>query len=539
MYLKDFKRNVILYSSVPFCALFMVLCGTKSGCTVNHRGWKWQGLTIVTLLFIFSLTTFAQQYPKREMRAVWIATVANIDWPSNDSLTVEQQQKEMIELLDLVKAYHMNTVVFQIRPCADAFYNSPYEPWSQWLTGQQGKAPDPFYDPLEFAIAECRKRGIDVHVWLNPYRAVRDTAKNTTVANHISNVHPERFLTYGNTLYFNPGLQEARDFVARVVSDIVRRYQVDAIHMDDYFYPYRIAKKEFPDDRTFAEFPRGFSPEQREDWRRDNVNLIIKQLHDSIRSIKPWVEFGISPFGVWRNIEKDPAGSLTQAGQTNYDDLYADILKWQKEGWIDYVVPQIYWQIGKKVADYAILADWWSRNSYGCPVYVGQAPYRIDKKAKEKEWHTSKEIIRQIELNRQYPNISGSMFFSAKFMRSNPLKIREKLLKKAYRYPALPPVNYKIASVAPGSPYQTKLDISYGTITLTWKAGANNKSFVVYKFRKGKPASIDQVQNIFVTTSDTKVSFPVNNDTNTGKYYYMISSLSHSNTESAPVHFNQ
>lgn len=544
MYLKDSKRK--LYSSVSLCATSVVLCETELCYTENHgedmenhRGMPWLRFIIPALLLLMSTTSFAQHHPKREMRAVWIATVANIDWPSDDSLPVDKQQKEMIELLDLAKAYHMNTVVFQIRPCADAFYNSPYEPWSQWLTGQQGKAPDPYYDPLEFTINECRKRGIDIHVWLNPYRAVRDTAKNTTVANHITNLHPEWFLTYGNTMYFNPGLPETRNFVAQVVSDIVRRYEIDAIHMDDYFYPYRIAKKEFPDDKAFAEFPRGFSPEQREDWRRDNVNLIIKQLHDSIRSIKPWVEFGISPFGVWRNIDKDPAGSLTQAGQTNYDDLYADILKWQKEGWIDYVVPQIYWQIGKKVADYAILADWWSRNSYGCPVYVGQAPYRIDKKAKEKEWHKSKEIIRQIELNRQYPNINGSMFFSAKFMRSNPLKVHERLLKKVYKYPALPPVNYKIASVVPGTPVDTRMDISYGTISLIWKAGANNKSFVVYKFRKGKPATLDKAENIFLTTAGTSVSFPVNKDTDTGKYYYMVSSLSYSNTESAPVHFNK
>ena len=494
---------------------------------------------LICLLVLFPSFLFSQDHPKREMRAVWIATVANIDWPSSDSLPVEVQQKEMIELLELVKIYHMNTVVFQIRPCADAFYLSPYEPWSKWLMGEQGKAPEPFYDPLEFAIKECRKRGIDIHVWLNPYRALRDTTGEDSMADHITNTHPEWFLNYGNTKYFNPGLPETRDFVARVVSDVVRRYDIDAIHMDDYFYPYRIPKVDFPDDKTFAEYSRGFASDKRDDWRRDNVDLIIKQIHDSMRVIKPWVEFGISPFGVWRNIEKDPTGSKTQAGQTNYDDLFADILKWQKEGWIDYVVPQLYWHIGKKVADYEVLADWWSKNSYGCPVYIGQAPYRIDKKSKDKPWRKSKELIRQIELNRNYPNITGSMYFSAKFMRKNPLGIKEKLLKKSFKYPSLTPVNSKIASVVPGVPKDASLLTSTGNIQLSWNTTGNTKSFVIYKFPKGKKASLDNAENIFLTTSETSVSFTLDKKTNPDKYYYMITSLSYSNMESAPVHFNQ
>lgn len=492
---------------------------------------------VIVFLSLVQQQVFSQDHPKREMRAVWIATVANIDWPSSDSLTVDVQQREMTELLDLVKAYHMNTVVFQIRPCADAFYASPYEPWSKWLMGEQGKAPFPFYDPLDFAIKECRKRGIDIHVWLNPYRALRDSTGADAMPQHLTNTHPEWFLTYGNAKYFNPALPETRDFVTRVVSDVVRRYDIDAVHMDDYFYPYRIANIDFPDDKAFAAFPRGFAPDQRNEWRRDNVNLIIKQIHDSVRAIKPWVEFGISPFGVWRNIDKDPTGSRTQAGQTNYDDLYADILRWQKEGWIDYVVPQIYWQIGKKVADYAILADWWSKNAYGCPVYVGQAPYRIEKKAKEKPWRRSKELIRQIELNRTYPNINGSMFFSAKFMRKNPLNIKKKLLKQVYKYPALAPVNSKVASVLPGIPSNAALKISNGNVQLSWTSTGNSKSFVVYKFRKGKKSSLEHAENIFVTTSETSVSFPLGTCNDPNKYYYMLTSLSPSNTESTPVYF--
>ena len=271
------------------------------------------------LLFITIIVhqdIIAQTHPKHEMRAVWIATVNNIDWPSSPNLTVDDQQKEMIRLLDLMKQYNLNTVVFQIRPAADAFYQSSIEPWSQWLTGQQGKAPEPFYDPLEFVITECRKRGLDIHAWLNPYRALKDTA-NLTDPSHVTRIHPEWFLTYGSTVYFDPGLPQTRDYVAGVVSDIVRRYDIDAIHIDDYFYPYRITRVNFPDDSSFFKYPRGYLPEQRDDWRRDNVNVIIKQLSDSIKAIKQWVELGISPCGVWRNSNIYSAGLDTVAGRTN------------------------------------------------------------------------------------------------------------------------------------------------------------------------------------------------------------------------------
>ena len=280
------------------------------------------------------------------------------------------------------------------------------------------------------------------------------------------------------------------NFVAQVVSDIVRRYDIDGVHMDDYFYPYRIAGVEFPDNESFKNNSRGYTAEQKEDWRRNNVDLIIKQIHDSIKAIKPWVEFGISPFGVWRNIAKDPAGSNTKAGVTNYDDLYADILKWQKEKWIDYVTPQIYWEIGKKVADYKILADWWSHNSFGTQLYIGQAPYRINPSAKEKSWQSADEIINQIKLNRKYHEISGSMFFSAKFMRSNPLELHEKLVKKYYRYPALAPSNMRINPVIAESPVNARLSTDNGKLHFSWEKGENTKSFVIYQFRKWEGKNI-------------------------------------------------
>lgn len=478
----------------------------------------------------------SQYHPKNEMRAIWIATVGNIDWPSKASLSPEEQKKELVHLLDLAKQYNLNTIVFQVRPAADAFYSSSIEPWSQWLNGKQGLASEPFYDPLEFAISECRKRGLDIHAWVNPYRAVTDTSL-TTCENHITHIHPEWFLTYGRTVYFDPGLPQTRDYVARVVSDIVRRYDIDAVHMDDYFYPYRIANVSFPDDSSFSKYSNGYTPEQRDDWRRENVNLTIKQISDSIKSIKPWVEFGISPFGVWRNRDKDPDGSETEAGQTNYDDLFADILLWQKNGWIDYITPQIYWHLGFKRADYSILTDWWSHNSYGCNLYIGQAPYRIGRKAGAKEWRSSRQIIRQIKLNHTFPNVGGSMFFSAKVLQKNPLHLKEKMIKGMYRYQSLPPSNNRITPVMPHTPSAARLNISDGKIYLSWEKEGNNKKFIIYKLRKGKPADLNDPENIFNVTSETGISFPVSRKTDIKRYFYVISARSETNTESYPEYF--
>ncbi len=497
---------------------------------------KYLNLLIVLLL---SSHINAKNYPKREMRAVWIATVVNIDWPSKSGLTVNMQKDEMIQLLDLAKEYRLNTVVFQVRPASDAFYPSTLEPWSQWLTGEQGVAPVPFYDPLDFAIKECRKRGLEIHLWLNPYRAARDTAMNSVSENHPKKKHPEWFVNYGKTSYYNPGLAETRNHVSSVVADILKRYEVDAIHFDDYFYPYRIAGKEFPDQKAFEKYPNGFAPNQKDDWRRNNVDLIIKQLHDTIEAVAPQVEFGISPFGVWRNKSKDPLGSATRAGQTNYDDLYADILKWQKEGWVDYVTPQIYWHIGKEVADYSIIAEWWSRNTYGCRLYTGQALYKIDKESKDKEWRSAKQLIKQIELNRSLPNVDGSMFFSAKWMKANLLGLKKKLHRNLYRYEALPPVNPRVKQITPDVPQNLKMIVADGKINLSWKPGEDNQKFVLYKLRRGKSESIENAKNIILVTGDVSVSLDLNRKNDPQKNYFVLTAISPTNIESVADYFKK
>lgn len=497
-------------------------------------------------LFVFTFISvisacclYSQTYPIREMRAVWIATVENIDWPSSPNLSTVEQQHEMLTLLDIIKEHNLNTVVFQIRPCADAFYLSKFEPWSAWLTGQQGRPPEPFYDPLEFVISECRKRGLDIHVWLNPYRAIRDTAKYKPVPGHITQTHPEWFLVYGNTMYFDPALPETRDHVSRVVSDIVKRYDIDAIHMDDYFYPYRIAGRSFPDDSSFALYKGHYTDKQRDDWRRNNVDLIIRQLRDSIKQNKPWVEFGISPFGVWRNADRDPAGSVTRAGQTNYDDLFADILKWQKEKWIDYVVPQIYWHIGFSVADYSVLARWWNDNSFNCPLYIGQAFYRIDRKSDVKSWRSSDEIAKQLALNRDLENVDGSMFFSAKYLRSSPGGLNRTLKRKAYKYVALVPSNDHVKTIIPENPGNTEIAVKNDSVFLSWDRGRNVKNFVIYKFRIGDEADRGNSQAIFCVTSRNELGFRQNRKTRTNRYYYVITSISLTNHESEPVFFHR
>ena len=353
-------------------------------------------------------------------RGAWIATVANIDWPSaeavgNDSL----QQEEMTFLLDSLQAIGINAIIFQVRPTADALYKSEYEPSSHWLTGTQGDSLT--WDPLQWTIEQAHARKMEVHVWLNPYRVnLAKTDTSMISADHIWRKHPEWFWEYNKQWYFDPGLDVTREWICTIVQDIISRYDVQAIHMDDYFYPYPVGGKAIPDAATFAKYPRGF--EDIREWRRNNVNLAIQDISATIRECKDSVQFGISPFGVWRNASVDSTGSATQAGITNYDDLYADIRLWIREGWIDYVLPQLYWEIGKKAADYEVLAHWWANEVRGtnCKLYIGMAPYRLENASPKTPWGVGNEIGRQMQLNRAIPEISGECFYSTRPLLRNP-----------------------------------------------------------------------------------------------------------------------
>lgn len=377
---------------------------------------------VVFLLFSLSVSGLSTMSASGLMpfRGAWIATVANIDWPSEQAIgDTERQKQEMLFLLDSLESIGINAIVFQVRPTADALYKSDYEPSSHWLTGKQGDSLT--WDPLEWTIEEAHLRHMEVHVWLNPYRVnLAKTDTSMICANHIWRKHPEWFWCYNKQWYFDPGLDITREWICTVVADIVDRYNIQAIHMDDYFYPYPVGKLQLPDNQTFKNHPRGFTDIR--EWRRDNVNRAIEEIYRTIKECKPEVQFGISPFGVWRNASVDSTGSQTQAGITNYDDLYADIRLWIQKGWIDYVLPQLYWEIGKKVADYEVLAHWWANEVKGtkCQLYIGMAPYKLEGAKSTTAWGSGNEIERQMKLNRTIPEITGECFYSTRPLLRNP-----------------------------------------------------------------------------------------------------------------------
>lgn len=385
------------------------------------------------ILLIAACIHAQNQSPVQELRAVWVATVSNIDFPSSPTANSNVQRAEFIKLLDMHRRNGMNAVVVQIRPASDAFYPSALEPWSQWLTGRQGQPPFPYYDPLEFMIDETHKRKMEFHAWMNPYRAVFNINSSSISATHITKIHPEWFLTYGDKKYFDPGNKDVQKHVTAVVKDVTSRYAVDAIHFDDYFYPYRLPGKEFPDEATYRVYGNGMT---KDDWRRSNTDSIIVMLSRVIKEENKNCQFGISPFGVWRNADKDPNGSNTKAGQTNYDDLYADILLWLKNGWIDYVAPQLYWEIGHNLADYTTLIEWWSKNTYGKNCYIGLGIYRAGSNA---AWKDKTQIPRQIEKLRNTPNINGMIFFSSKTFEKNPNGWNDSLRLNYFSLPANAP----------------------------------------------------------------------------------------------------
>ncbi len=389
----------------------------------------------MVLLFIsWMMAMGLKAQPQYEFRGVWIATVMNIDWPPQNA-TVEAQKADFIRQLDIHKANGMNAVIVQVRPAGDAFYPSPYEPWSQWLTGTQGKAPVPFYDPLAFMIQEAHKRGMEFHAWLNPYRAEFSVGRSSISADNNIRKNPHWYLTYGTTRYFDPSNAQVQQFVVDVIRDIVRRYDIDAIHMDDYFYPYPVAGKTFPDDQAYQ---RAGTTLSRGDWRRANVDSIIKNINIAIKATKPYVKFGISPFAVWRNLSDDTQGSDSRAGLTNYDHLYADVLLWLRKGWIDYVTPQLYREINDPLIAYEKLVDWWSKHSFGRHVYIGHGIYRaLENNA---NWKKPNQLPDQIKITRYTTGIEGSVFYSSKIFKRNPNGWNDSLRNNYYRLPAKVPV---------------------------------------------------------------------------------------------------
>lgn len=460
-------------------------------------------LVLILACVVVKMSAFAQS-PKREFRAAWIATVSNIDWPSKQGLPVDQQKQEFIRMIGDLKGMGCNAVIVQIRPAADAFYESAAEPWSRFLTGKQGAAPSPFYDPLQFMIEETHKRNMEFHAWFNPFRVLTDAKKNPNPAGHVSRIHPEWLVSYGGKSQLDPGIPDARDYVLNIIMDVVKRYDIDAVHLDDYFYPYRIAGQEFGDHKSYARYKNAFT--NKDDWRRDNVNTFVSALHARMRSSKPYVKLGISPFGVWRNASKDPEGSATRGGQTNYDDLYADVVLWMKKGWIDYVLPQLYWEHGHRAAPFEVLLPWWERHSYGRHVYYGLGVYRM-LDAKKGPWTSTRELLWQIRDIRRTSRNPGYSLYSASNFKKIRIPIQDSI-EKISAYPAFPPMMKWIDSIPPKTPSSLKVRVQSEGNHIEWKPAKNDRDtrcYAVYRFVDNEPVDLRRNDRIIKVQSSTEL----------------------------------
>ncbi|GAB4035476.1 glycoside hydrolase family 10 protein [Spirosoma gilvum] len=427
--------------------------------------------------------------PKREFRAVWIATVDNIDWPSKKGLPVADQQREIVEMFDMYQQMGLNAVIVQVRSAADAFYAKSSEPWSEWLTGQQGLAPNPFYDPMEFMIEQAHQRGLEFHAWFNLDRA--SFSKYSSIApSNIMYRKPEWLLTYGGKKLFNLGIPAVRSYIAGIVANVVREYDVDGIHFDDYFYPYAEPGQVIRDDATYQANNNG---QTKADWRRDNVNRLIVELRDSIRENKPWIKFGVSPFGIWKNQASDPEGSATNGGQAYYDQ-YADTRKWVREGLIDYIVPQVYFSSEFGRVPYKTLVDWWCRNTGKVHLYIGHGAYRVGRGSeRDPGWWRANEFPNQFRYNRQQKAVQGSVLFSAKNLKLNPLAIRDSLQTTFYRHLALAPTMPWLDSIPPLPPRDLKAAVTPEGVELFWEQspeasdGDGAEAYLVYRFEGRRP----------------------------------------------------
>lgn len=374
--------------------------------------------------------------PVPELRGMWIASVENVDWPSETGLSAREQRAELTGLLDTAVERRLNAVFLQVRPTADALWPSTKEPWSQWLTGVQGQ--DPGWDPLGTAVAEAHARGLELHAWFNPYRVANHTDPQRLVAAHPARRNPSWAVPYGGKLYYNPGLPEVRAFVQEAMLDAVSRYPLDGVHWDDYFYPYPVAGEEFDDDEAYARHGTAFP--SRADWRRHNTDTLVKEMSDRLKTARPAARFGVSPFAVWRNSDRDPLGSQTRAGVQTYDDLYADTRKWVREGWIDSIVPQAYWQIGHPSADYAAIVEWWAHTVRGTGVslYVGEALYRCDADSSTPAWRDPAELSRHLTLAARHAEVRGHVYFSAKQVTADPNGAMARVVADHYPATAAP-----------------------------------------------------------------------------------------------------
>lgn len=477
--------------------------------------------------------------PKREFRAAWVATVDNIDWPSKKNLSTATQQQEFIRILDKHQQLGLNAAMVQVRAAADAFYARSTEPWSEWLSGTQGKSPDPYYDPLEFMIQESHKRNIEFHAWLNLSRGTHKVSKSLA-ENHITKVHPEWFFKYDNHLLFNLGLPEVREYIIDIVRNIVRFYDVDGIHFDDYFYPYTVVGQQINDGLSFQKYGGDFT--SIEDWRRYNVDQTIKGIGDAIKAEKPRVKFGVSPFSVWRNASADVLGSPTQGGQTSYDNLYADTRKWFREGWIDYIAPQVYFTFEFDKVPYKVMTDWWAEQPSNRHIYMGHGTYRVGNQDRDAAWNMPNQIPRQVRYNRVKRAVQGSIFYNTSSLFKNNLGVADSL-QQLFKMPALTPVMPWKDNVPPNAPQNVMVKRVRGIgAVVTWEeprvASRDNEpihKWVVYRFETNEVMNLEDPARILSIVPNSGLLNYLDKTASSDKsYIYLVTALDRLQNESAP-----
>ncbi|MCM1309454.1 MAG: family 10 glycosylhydrolase [Bacteroides sp.] len=455
-------------------------------------------LLLFSLIYLISLISPAAK--KHDFRGAWIQTI----YQGYDKRTTAENQQYLTGLLDSLQAAGINAVIFQVRPRADALYRSDIEPWSRFISGEVGKAPNPEWDPLDFMIEQAHARGMELHAWLNPYRAAKVDEYPTLPDNDLLKTNPERFLKYGDGYYFNPAQQANRDLICRVVKDIAEHYDIDGIHFDDYFYPYPVPKAKFPDSKDYAAAKTSLSLPA---WRRHNVDLLIEQVHATLDSVKPWIRFGISPFGIWRNASADPKRGSTTRGLSNYDDLYADVPLWAKKGWIDYQIPQLYWQMEHKSAPYSVLAPWWEKNGFGRHVYIGE---------------DAENILKFDELDKKM-KLSDAMDGHCWWYAASLPGLAPQLRERYYTTTALVP-EYPWKSVAPAS---KPLHLRFKDDRLRWEGDKNARKWVVYRFNPGEKINIENPEAIAGVTFTPEFPAPLSG-------VYVVTALDRANRESLP-----
>ncbi len=472
--------------------------------------------------------SFTQSHsPKREFRGAWIATVGNIDWPKDRSSTSGQKIAELVKIFDRLKDAGINAVFFQVRTECDALYKSNFEPWSYWLTNQQGNEPDPFFDPLEFAISEAHSRGMELHAWFNPYRALKDSGEYDIFYDHISKTHPEWILSFGRYKMLDPGNSEVMEYIINVIVDVLTQYDVDGIHFDDYFYPYS-PKVSNEDSLTFVKYNRGFR--NVDDWRRDNINSLMKRIYQIIKAYKPHVKFGISPFGI---VENKYAGT---DGFNSYSIIYCDPLTWIREKSVDYVIPQLYWEMDHPKAPYKKLLPWWASVIEDRHLYIGLYSSRFQS---NQYMNNGFEIRNQIEMNRKYENVRGCVFFSARSIYDNHNGLLDSLKNNLFRYPALLPTMKWIDSIPPNKPANVSLQKDSNRIILEWKCSEKNSQgetaagYVIYRFINEEKINLDDPSKIVEIISPGRQRFVDKLDSQIkGEIKYVITALDRHQNES-------